>query len=175
MVRELRAHSKFVAARYPPDAEALSPLPPDVTELTGFLMSAATERALAGLDLAELSIPAAADRRILLIGRDRVGVDESLRTHLASSGADVTVTSTSDHASLMTEPQEAEVPLATIDATLSWLGQAPPASPAGVATPAAGPYSAQRWSSARAAFGFARPRWFWRSPAGGCSASSASR
>ncbi|MDQ6605452.1 MAG: hypothetical protein M3Z06_02765 [Actinomycetota bacterium] len=128
MVRELRAHSKFVAARYPPDAEALSPLPQDVAELTGFLMSAETERALAGLDLSQLSIPPTADRRILLIGRDRVGVDESLGTHLASRGARVTVTTTSDHASLMTEPQEAEAPLATIDATLSWLAEASPGS-----------------------------------------------
>ncbi len=130
MVRELRAHSKFVAARYPPDAQALSPLPADVAELTGFLLSAETERALEALDLTQLSISPGADRRILLIGRDRVGIDERLRAHLDASGATVTVATTSDHASLMTEPQEAEVPLQTINATLSWLaGTAPPARP----------------------------------------------
>jgi dienelactone hydrolase len=134
MVRELRAHSKFVAARYPPDAQALSPLPEDVAELTGFLMSAETERALEQLDLTELSFSPATDRRILLIGRDRVGIDERLKEHLASSGATVTVATTSDHASLMTEPQEAEVPLDTINATLSWLAEAAPTSrPAEVA------------------------------------------
>ncbi len=128
MVRELRAHSKFVAARYPPDAQALSPLPADVAELTGFLLSAETDRALVELDLTQLAIPAAAHRRILLIGRDRIGVDEGLRAHLGSSGATVTVATTSDHASLMTEPQEAKVPLETINATLSWLAEAAPAS-----------------------------------------------
>ncbi len=133
MLRELRAYAGIVAARYPDDAK--TPPPDGGLEITGFLMSAETADALEALELTRLPLPGADGRRVLLVGRDELGVDKRLRAHLEEAGATVTVLDASDYGALMAHPQEARTPEKTINATIAWLQRSdpersPPSAPA---------------------------------------------
>jgi len=123
LLRELRAHAGVIAARHPEDHEAAPPLPEGALELVGYLISAETAAALSAIDLTAQPLPAAQQRRVLLLSRDRLRPDERLREHLERSGAAVTVLEGTDYSALMAHPQETRPPLATIDATLEWLGE----------------------------------------------------
>ncbi len=134
MLRELCAYQGIVAARYPDDSR--TPPPDGGLEITGFLVSAETAGALEGLELTRLALPRAQDRRVLLVGRDALGVDKRLRAHLEQAGAQVTVLDASDYGALMAHPQEARTPEKTISATIEWLAQpdgesSAPRAPAG--------------------------------------------
>jgi pimeloyl-ACP methyl ester carboxylesterase len=125
LVRELRAYAGVVAARYPAEVENPPPLPEGALEVTGFLLSAETAGALSELDLTRLPFPDAAHRRILMVERDGLGVDKGLRDHFQGQGADVEVVASNEYSALMSHPQEAKVPYATIDRTFAWLASAP--------------------------------------------------
>lgn len=118
LLRELRAYSGMVAARYPAD---LRPLPDGALELTGFLMTAETARALEALRLTELDLPVAPDRRVLLLERGGLGIDERLKQHFEQCGASVTVADGSDYDALIAHPQQARTPVHAIASTISWL------------------------------------------------------
>jgi pimeloyl-ACP methyl ester carboxylesterase len=124
LLRELRAYAAVVAARYPGD-EREEPEQSGL-EVTGFALSEQTLRDLEGLDLTALELPAAERRRVLLVGRDELGVDRRLREHLTQAGVALEVLAATDFGLLMAHPQEGRAPEATIAATIDWLGSPPP-------------------------------------------------
>jgi pimeloyl-ACP methyl ester carboxylesterase len=145
MLRELRAYAGIVATRYPDDAQ--TPLPDGGLEITGFLLSDETARDLGELDLTVLPVPDAPQRRVLMLGRDELGVDRRLRAHFEQAGAEVAVVDVHDYEALMAHPQEARTPHKTIDATISWLRQAGdrgPVASVGLERPARRSVPAQR-------------------------------
>jgi dienelactone hydrolase len=125
-LRELRAYAEVVASRLPaehhPEAE-----PDGDREYIGFLLTGHTARELEAIQLTELDIPDAGDRRVLLLGRDGMPADRRLREHFERAGAAVTVQDTDDYGALMTHPQRAEVPMGTVTRTLAWLAKPAPA------------------------------------------------
>ena len=131
LLHGLRAHSDIVASRYPSDTRSES-LPGGARQLTGFLLSAETARKLEELDLTALTLPPRADRRVLLVGRDGLKVDRHLRESLELGGAAVAVASGSDYSRLMAQPEDAEIPHATIGESIAWLRAAPPVPPVAV-------------------------------------------
>ena len=121
LLREMRAFSRVIADLFPGDARPESLTSGDL-DLAGFLMTGETARALEAVDLRELAIPCGETRRVLLLGRDGLPVDGSLREHFERAGAAVTIVSTGDYTPMMLEPQDAATPRNTIATTLSWLG-----------------------------------------------------
>ena len=120
LLRELRAYADIVAARYAEDTQAGWPSGGDL-ELTGFLLSADTARDLEALRITDLDVPQADRRRVLLLGRDGLAVDNRLRDHFEQAGAAVTVDAAGEYSVLMAHPQEAYAPRDTIAKSLSWL------------------------------------------------------
>jgi pimeloyl-ACP methyl ester carboxylesterase len=131
LVREMRAYAGVVAARRPEDSRPETLAYGDL-ELTGFLLSAETARALGELELTSLTLPDARGSRVLMLGRDGLAVDAGLRAHLEHAGATVTAEDTDDYAAFMESPQESRTPVQTIANTISWLDE----GPAGVPRPA---------------------------------------
>jgi pimeloyl-ACP methyl ester carboxylesterase len=131
LLREMRAHAAMIASRYPEDEQNGPPPPDDATMLVGYLMSARTAESIGKLDLTALPVPRAADRRVLLLGRDRAAPDQKLREHFERAGASVTVAEGAGHDMLMAHPQETRPPLKAIETTLQWLreGEAKGRSP----------------------------------------------
>jgi alpha/beta superfamily hydrolase len=125
LLREMRAYAGVVSARYSEDARPGSQEDGDL-ELTGFLMSAETAQALGDLRLTDLEIPDAERRRILLLGRDGLAVDQRLREHFEQAGALVTVDPAGEYGSLVADPQDGCVPEQTFERTISWLAAMQP-------------------------------------------------
>lgn len=123
VLRELRAYAGVVAARYPEESEPDS-LPEGYLSLTGFVMTAETASAIEGVRLAELDLPTAR-RRVLMIGRDGLSADKQLRERFEQAGALVTVRETSDYGPMMAHPQESRTPRETIATSLEWLSEGP--------------------------------------------------
>jgi pimeloyl-ACP methyl ester carboxylesterase len=121
LLREMRAYAAMIASRYPEDEQNGPPVPDDALMLVGYLMSAETSDAIGKLDLTALPVPNGADRRVLLLGRDRAAPDQKLREHYERAGATVTVAEGVGHDVLMAHPQETRPPLKTIETTLAWL------------------------------------------------------
>lgn len=126
LLRELRAQSAMIAGRHPDDAEASPPLPEGAAELAGFLMTAETATDLGRLDLTELSIPDAANRRALLLARESLGPDKRLRGWLEQAGVQITVSDGAGYDALMSPPQETRAPAEAIAASLQWLESSGP-------------------------------------------------
>ncbi len=96
--------------------------------VAGFILTAETVAEVEGLDLTALSVPDAARRRVLLLGRDSRAADRRLREHLERSGAAVTVSDGSGYSSMMVDPYLAQIPRAVFARVLAWLAE--PANPA---------------------------------------------
>ncbi len=93
--------------------------------MTGYLLSTETESDLVALDLTRLPLPDARRRRILLLGRDKLGVDRRLNDHFEQCGADVTVMEVKDdYGRLMSHPARTQTPRTTIGAVTEWLRRA---------------------------------------------------
>ncbi len=143
LVRELRVFARLNATEV--DAEdALArpalpeppPLPDGSLEVGGFMLDGATVEALGSLDLTKLDLGPGRGRRVLMLERDGIEVDERLREHLEGSGAEVTVAPGPGYGRMMAHPQQARAPEAEIAAVSEWLAQAPsgsaiPAAPGG--------------------------------------------
>lgn len=125
LVRELRAYSAVVAASLPEDTRP-DALADGELELTGFVMSAETAAALEASRLDPASLGARAGRRVLLIGRDGLGVDQRLAEGLRAAGADVETAGGDDYGVFVGHPQETGAPDRTIARTLEWLAGAAP-------------------------------------------------
>lgn len=126
LLRELTAFARLAASQFPDPRAAEPPRPPEgLLEVSGFLLSRETANALAGLDLTELPVPGAAERRILLLGRDELPVDGRLQEHFERAEAQVTAEPGRGYSALMTNPQDATTPHELFARTISWLGEAP--------------------------------------------------
>jgi pimeloyl-ACP methyl ester carboxylesterase len=94
LVRELRVYSRLPVSSVLAPGDPGPPLLPEGAVLAaGYLLSAETAAALEALDLTELPLPNAKQRRVLLLGRSGPTVDELLRCSLERTGVEVTVAS----------------------------------------------------------------------------------
>ncbi len=123
LVRELRAFARLETASL---VEAGAPKPPPLPDGAlapgGFLLTAETSAALQAVDLTAVSLPPRKGRRALLLGRDGIGVDESLRQALVEVGMNVTVGQGEGYGAMMVQPDHARVPAAVFDRVAEWLG-----------------------------------------------------
>jgi alpha-beta hydrolase superfamily lysophospholipase len=95
---------------------------PGALGVAGYLLSGATRAELDAVDLGTMALDGAAERRVLLIGRDGREVDARLKESVAASGATVTTAPGSGYMRMVTfEPQYA-VPAQTVfDDVATWL------------------------------------------------------
>ncbi len=118
LVRELYAFSKLARAEYSNGAP--SPPPPLAgLEAGGFLLTPDTQRALEALDLSVLTAVSA--RRVLLLSRDHLPVEEKLGAALRASGCTVETQNGDGYAGMMAIPEEAVVPTETGRAIIEFL------------------------------------------------------
>jgi pimeloyl-ACP methyl ester carboxylesterase len=136
-VRELRAFGRMESSRLQRRSDGNGQqLPEGYVGAGGFVLSAQTAESLEGLDLVADAHPAVRPRRVLLLERDGIGVDERLRAHFERSGVAVRVAPGVGYGAMTAEPQEARPPLDVFASVQRWLGEAP-ASPATAAANAA--------------------------------------
>jgi pimeloyl-ACP methyl ester carboxylesterase len=132
IVRELRAMARLAADQDAGPAagrEAVAAAEGEL-EVYGFVMSQETTDALSEIDLTALELSNPSERRVLLLGRDNAGVDQSLVEHLERCGVAVTSSAGPGYEAMLTQPKVAETPQKTIAIVTAWLGQ-PAASRAG--------------------------------------------
>lgn len=132
LVRELRAFARLEASKL----GAEPGLPDGTLGAGGFALGPDVAAALAAIDLAALPLPGAATRRMLLLERDGIAVDQRLRTAAQDSGADVRVVPGPGFGAMTALPQEARAPRAVFETLRRWLGEgdghvriAPPSAP----------------------------------------------
>ena len=143
LLRELRAFARFCAAQFrDPNSVVPPPMPDGMMEVAGYLLAPETVAALGELDLTELALPAPATRRVLLLGRDGLPVDERLREHYEASGADVSLQAGAGYAAVMTPPEHSVAPTRVFAETIDWLRGAELAAPAVAPATSARPQSA---------------------------------
>ena len=142
LARELRAFALLNpgAGNDPADA-ADPPLPEGFIETGGFILTPETSKAIGTTDLSKLDFLGAADRRVLLIGRDGIDADARLQKHLSEAGAEVTVIPGDGYGAMMEHPQRAQPPLEVFERVGTWLAELSGAG-AGATTPDA-PSSAE--------------------------------
>jgi pimeloyl-ACP methyl ester carboxylesterase len=122
IVRELRAMAKLAADQAPRPAEHDGPPPQEgELEIWGFLLAAETAAALKRVNLAELELPDATGRRVLLLGRDQSQPDARLLEHLQQSGASVTAAPGPGYEPMLRQPKVSEVPYKMFATVTSWL------------------------------------------------------
>ncbi len=130
LVRELRAFAAMKAAEY--DEQEPSGLSAGSADgdngalaVAGFLLAGETLKALEHVDLTALALPGEPTRRVLLLKRDGLPVDEALHDRLESLGAEVTTAPGDGYGAMLAGPQDSVAPLAVFDVVSRWLGQAP--------------------------------------------------
>jgi alpha/beta superfamily hydrolase len=131
VVRQLRVFSRLERSQLgdgSPDQTGATP--EGGLDVGGFWLSDETLRDLSALDLTAAPAPAAL-RRVLLLERDGLPVDQRLADHLAGPDIDVTVKSGEGYAAMIAPPQQAVTPAEVITKVTAWLdaGSAPSASP----------------------------------------------
>ncbi|MGO9751186.1 MAG: alpha/beta fold hydrolase [Solirubrobacteraceae bacterium] len=119
-LRMLRTYAAVVEAALPDDFTGREPRA-GVIEATGYAMSTDTATALAQIDLTDLPLPGAEQRRVLMIARDGLGVDKRLRQFLEGLGASVTVIPATDYEILIAHPQHGGCPRESIAHSIQWL------------------------------------------------------
>lgn len=124
LVRQLRAFSALELSQFFEGLEPPPPLPEGELQAGGFLLSAETTKALGELNLIELELPNAADRRVMLLDRDGIGVDDRLRERLADLGASITVAPSRGYVAMTSHPQTAVAPVDVIERVTEWLNEA---------------------------------------------------
>ena len=137
LVRELAAFSKLVQAQIAEDdrvaAELESEAVPEpespelqdgTLEVSGYVLSAETQAALAAIDLSKEEIPSPASRRALLLDRAGISVDSRLLSHLQDSGLDVEVAPGPSYAAIMDHPQRRRPPVSELETIVGWLAGA---------------------------------------------------
>jgi alpha-beta hydrolase superfamily lysophospholipase len=101
LVRELRVYSRLpVSSVLGPGDTGPALLPEGAVLAVGHVLSAETAAALEAMDLTELPLPNAKHRRVLLLGRGGLTVDELLRGSLERAGVEVTVASGRGHGAI---------------------------------------------------------------------------
>ncbi len=132
LLHEARSLSKVIASEYPEDRGREPAVAGDL-ELSGYLMTAETAAALSAVQLSGLTLPGADRRRVLLLSRGALPVDQRLQDSIERQGAEVTVLRTTDYYGLMANPQQAQTPEATVAHVLGWLARGPAPAESGSA------------------------------------------
>ncbi len=120
-LRELQLFARLNAPEVD-EAAAPSEHPDGSLEVGGFVLSAETREALHAIDLTELP-SLGAGRRVLLLGRDGIGVDVRLARHLEQTGAAVSVSPGPGWNAMMDEPHLGVSPTATFERVSDWLAE----------------------------------------------------
>jgi pimeloyl-ACP methyl ester carboxylesterase len=145
LVREMRAFARMadaelvdtgLAREYPPPLEDEALSRSGDLNVAGFVVTAETLADLTALDLAELPVPDAARRRVLLLGRDTLPPDRRMREHLERSGVALTVAPGPGYDTMMVDPHLAQIPWELIASAVQWVGEGDLAE---VAAPSGGP------------------------------------
>ncbi len=126
LVREMKAFARLNADQSAALAAEATPPQDGSLETGGFVLTSETLDALAGVDLTTLTVPRAAERRVLLLARDGIAPDEKLHRHLEHMGATVEVAPGDGYATLTSTPQQSRTPAVAIAATVDWLAGVPP-------------------------------------------------
>ena len=100
----------------PQDAERSDGL----SGLAGHRISAATVAAISSLDLTAMALPPAEGRRVLLIGRDAIGIDQRLRDHFEQSGVELSMQDADDYRRFVMVPDMQLTPTTTIERSIDW-------------------------------------------------------
>ena len=129
LVRQLRAFSRLEGSQLgggePPENAAPQP----GLEVGGFRLSDETLQDLAKLDLTSAPGPLTA-RRVLLLERDGLPVDQRLADHLGGLDVAMTLAPGEGYAAMMAPPQQALTPAGVIGSVTAWLDSASaPVSP----------------------------------------------
>ncbi len=124
LIRQLRAFSRLEESHFYDGLVAPPPLPAGELEAGGFLLSAETVGELQDLDLTVAVLPNAQARRVLLLERDGIAVDDALRNQLERSGAALMVGPGEGYAAMSSHPQQARPPLELISRVTAWLDEA---------------------------------------------------
>ena len=122
LVRESKGLSKVIASDFPEDQGRDTAAEGDL-ELIGYLMSPETQAALSALQLSSLALPDCRRRRVLLLSRGALPVDQRLRGSLERQGAEVTILRTSDYHDLLVKPEQSQTPESTVAQVLGWLAR----------------------------------------------------
>jgi len=123
LLRGLRAFSHLEHAELYAGVSDPPPVTEGEIESGGFVLTAETMTALERVDLATLSLPAARQRRVLLLDRDGLAADRDLRGWLEGAGAAVTVAPGPGFGELTSHPQFAAPPLGVIARVGAWLAE----------------------------------------------------
>ncbi len=124
LIRQLKAFSAMELTQFFEGLEPPPPLPEGELQAGGFLLSAETVNALQALNLAELPLPDAAARRVLLLGRDGIEADAALVEQLEAWGMTVTTDRGEGYAAMTSHPQRAVAPAEVIARVTEWLNEA---------------------------------------------------
>jgi len=131
LVREMRTFARMAdaelvdtgIAREEPPPPHEDPLSEGDLNVAGYVLTAATIAELEALDLTELEIPAASERRVLLLGRDSLPPDRRLRARFEELGVELSLGAGPGYDTMMVDPHLSELPSETISALLAWVGQ----------------------------------------------------
>jgi alpha-beta hydrolase superfamily lysophospholipase len=124
LLREGKSLSRVIASDFPEDQRRDTAADGDL-ELIGYLMSAETQAALGALQLSALTLPRCDRRRVLLVSRGALPVEQQLKDSLERQGAEVEVLRTTDYYAMMVKPEQSLTPRATVAHVLGWLGRGP--------------------------------------------------
>jgi pimeloyl-ACP methyl ester carboxylesterase len=121
-IREIRAFARMEAIQQDKDDEGVrDELPEGWLSAGGYVITAETCGALEALDASELTLPAAAGRRALLIERDGISVDKNLQEALERQHVSVKTIPGEGYGEMMVEPQFARAPAALIERVSAWI------------------------------------------------------
>jgi dienelactone hydrolase len=124
LLRQLRAFAKLERAQIAEGSGSPSEPAEGEIEAGGFIMTSETVARLEAIDLEQLALPAASQRRAMLLERDGLSVDQTLLEHLRACGATVTVAPGPGFADMTSHPQLSTPPLTVIDGVRHWLDDA---------------------------------------------------
>jgi len=135
-LREIKAFKNLEVQEYAVD-EPAPPQPVPGIEAGGFLIPPGVEASLNKLNLS--SLPLMEDRRVMLLSRDEMPVDNPLKNALEAAGARIEIFRGLGYGAMNAIPHEVEWPRATAVAMREWLltrEDTPPAqAPAAVTMP----------------------------------------
>ncbi len=130
LVRELSVFAKLEASQFSgPASERPGPVAPGDVTAGGFVLTTETREQLSGVDLTKLPLPENRSRRVLLLERDGIAVDERLSEHLERSGVAVTLAPGKGYAMMTAEAHLARTPVDLVERVTAWLDEASDAKP----------------------------------------------